>query len=124
MSIAEPATERLDHEATEVGSVFVSNYPPYSFWAENRVPRAHEALAGTPDGDVPLGLYLHIPFCRKRCKFCYFRVFTDKNSQQIRDYIDAVSAEVELYSQQPVLQGRDRRFLQSTPALCAADPPG
>ena len=27
-----------------------------------------------------LGVYLHIPFCRKRCHFCYFRVYTDKNS--------------------------------------------
>ena len=29
---------------------------------------------------VPLGLYLHIPFCRKRCHFCYFRVYTNKNA--------------------------------------------
>ena len=35
--------------------------------------------------DVPLGLYLHIPFCRKRCKFCYFRVYTDKNAARRRD---------------------------------------
>ena len=34
---------------------------------------------------MPLGLYLHIPFCRKRCKFCYFRVYTDKNAQRRRD---------------------------------------
>ena len=35
-----------------------------------------------PDA-APLGLYLHIPFCRQRCKFCYFRVYTDKNSNDI-----------------------------------------
>ncbi len=33
---------------------------------------------------IPLGLYLHIPFCRKRCHFCYFRVYTDKNAQESR----------------------------------------
>ena len=38
-----------------------------------------------PAVDVPLGLYLHIPFCRKRCKFCYFRVYTDKNARRRRD---------------------------------------
>ena len=32
---------------------------------------------------MPLGLYLHIPFCRKRCQFCYFRVYTDKNAQEV-----------------------------------------
>ena len=39
------------------------------------------ALASPPT-DVPLGLYLHIPFCRKRCHFCYFRVYTDKNAER------------------------------------------
>ena len=37
-----------------------------------------------PAGESPLGLYLHIPFCRKRCKFCYFRVYTDKNGRRRR----------------------------------------
>ena len=37
----------------------------------------------SPPAEVPLGLYLHIPFCRKRCKFCYFRVFTDKNAAEV-----------------------------------------
>jgi len=36
-----------------------------------------------------LGLYLHIPFCRKRCKFCYFKVYTDKNANEIEIYLDA-----------------------------------
>jgi len=38
-------------------------------------------------------LYAHIPFCRKRCHFCYFKVYTDKDSQEIRSYLDAVLAE-------------------------------
>ena len=124
MSVAEPATARLDQEATEVGSVFVSNYPPYSFWNDDLVPRAHEALAQAPDASVPLGMYFHIPFCRKRCKFCYFRVFVDKNSDQIREYVDAVSTEVERYGEQPALQGRDLRFVYfggGTPSYISAD---
>ena len=44
---------------------------------------AQPALAAPPDPAVPLGLYLHIPFCRKRCHFCYFRVYTDKNAQEV-----------------------------------------
>ena len=40
----------------------------------------------------PLGLYLHIPFCRKRCHFCYFRVYTDKNAQEVGDYLDLLGA--------------------------------
>ncbi|MCA9237396.1 MAG: coproporphyrinogen III oxidase, partial [Planctomycetales bacterium] len=56
---------------TEVGSYFVSNYPPFSTWSADATGELRDVLA-TPPADVPLGLYLHIPFCRKRCKFCYF----------------------------------------------------
>ncbi|MDP7135182.1 MAG: coproporphyrinogen-III oxidase family protein, partial [Planctomycetota bacterium] len=58
-----------------------------------------------------LGLYLHIPFCRKRCKFCYFRVYTDKNANEVEVYLDALAREIELYSQQPVFEGRQFRFV-------------
>ena len=95
---SDPATTRADRSETEVGSVFVSNYPAYSFWGEEDVPQAHRALADPPHPDTKLGLYLHIPFCRKRCKFCYFRVYTDKNSQQIQTYLDALAREVEHYA--------------------------
>ena len=59
-----------------------------------------------PSPDTPLGLYLHIPFCRKRCKFCYFRVYTDKNARDVETYLDALVKEVELYSRLPVVGGR------------------
>ena len=77
---AEPATTRSDNPETEVGSVFVSNYPPYSFWSEDALAAVHQTLQQPSSAEIDLGLYLHIPFCRKRCKFCYFRVYTDKNS--------------------------------------------
>ena len=41
---------------------------------------------------MPLGLYLHIPFCRKRCHFCYFRVYTDKNAREVEQYLDLPGA--------------------------------
>lgn len=124
ISQPEPATARLDSEATEVGSVFVSNYPPYSFWSEDQSSAALDALAREPEQGTPLGLYVHIPFCRKRCKFCYFRVFTDKNSTQIHDYLDAVVREVELYSRQTAVAGRALRFVYfggGTPSYISAD---
>ena len=62
-------------------------------------------------GDVPLGLYLHIPFCRKRCKFCYFRVYTDRNSSEIQLYLDALAREVENFSGLPRIAGRSLQFV-------------
>ena len=60
---------------------------------------------------MPLGLYLHIPFCRKRCHFCYFRVYTDKNAQDVGRYLDALAREWELYARQPAIAGRPLNFV-------------
>ena len=95
---------------TEVGSYFIANYPPFSQWSAEALPEARAAL-NSPPADVPLGLYLHIPFCRKRCKFCYFRVYTDKNAHDVEDYVSALSREIELVSRLPVMGGRPFRFV-------------
>src|SRR5580765_8591679 len=81
---------------TKAGNYFVSNYPPYSFWKPDYVGEAHAALERPPQPGTPLGVYLHIPFCRKRCHFCYFKVYTDKDSSEIEGYLDAAIAELRL----------------------------
>ena len=96
---------------TEVGSYFISNYPPYSQWKADYLPEIESVLHRQPRPDVPLGLYLHIPFCRKRCKFCYFKVFTQVKSEEIERYVAALSREIELVSQLEVMGGRPFRFV-------------
>jgi oxygen-independent coproporphyrinogen-3 oxidase len=99
-------------EQTEVGSYFVANYPPFSVWTKDAVQtEARQALATPPAPGVPLGLYLHIPFCRKRCHFCYFRVYTDKNAKEVAEYLDTLTREWELYAAQPALAGRPLDFV-------------
>ena len=97
--------------ATEVGSYFISNYPPFSLWNRDQVSEIRQALAAEPDRSVPMGLYLHIPFCRKRCKFCYFRVYTNQNANAIARYVEALAKEVELLSHERGVQGRDLKFV-------------
>jgi coproporphyrinogen III oxidase-like Fe-S oxidoreductase len=119
----EPATSTIDSAETQVGSVFVSNYPPYSFWKPTYIPDAERAL-NNPPTDNTLGLYLHIPFCRKRCKFCYFRVYTDKNSDEVQAYLNALSKEVELYGPLPSVNGRPLKFVYfggGTPSFISAN---
>ena len=99
-------------EQTEVGSYFVANYPPFSVWTEEYVTSdAVPVLDAPPVPGVPLGMYLHIPFCRKRCHFCYFRVYTDKNADEVNAYLDALVHETELYSQLQAIHGRDLNFI-------------
>jgi len=96
--------------STEVGNYFVSNYPPFSQWKPELVSDALKALDQPPKISEPLGLYIHVPFCRKRCLFCYFKVYTDKNASEIEVYLDALIKENELYSRTAAFQGRQLRF--------------
>src|SRR5919107_774689 len=94
-------------EQTEVGSYFVANYPPFSVWtAEAVAAEARPALGTPPAAGIPLGVYLHIPFCRKRCHFCYFRVYTDKNAKEVESYLDLLVREWELYAGTEALASR------------------
>lgn len=108
MSTAE--TDRTEKK-TEVGSYFISNYPPYSRWNTDALPAVENALNQPPKVSTPLGLYLHIPFCRKRCKFCYFKVFTDVKAVEVQRYVDALCKEISMVAELPVMGQRPFRFV-------------
>jgi oxygen-independent coproporphyrinogen-3 oxidase len=113
----------LADEKTGLGNYFVANYPPFSFWKPNHLADALQAIASPPRPATPLGLYLHIPFCRKRCKFCYFRVYTDKNARDVETYLQALLKEIELYSRQPIVGGRPLKYVYfggGTPSYLSA----
>ena len=108
---------------TKPGNYFVSNYPPFSFWKEDEVPCVESMLGSPSPGTAPLGIYYHVPFCRKRCHFCYFRVYTDKNSHDVRRYMDATIRELEAYANSPYLKGRKPKFIYfggGTPSYLSA----
>ena len=95
-------------ETTEPGSYFVANYPPFDRWNENAVPQVVNAFDAVAT-DADLGLYLHIPFCRKRCKFCYFRVYTDVSASDVERYSNAVIHEARLVAEQAALHAPEQR---------------
>jgi oxygen-independent coproporphyrinogen III oxidase len=98
-------------DETEVGSYFVANYPPFSVWTADAVEGDALPALCSPPAPTPLGLYLHVPFCRKRCHFCYFRVYTDKNAQEVEEYLGVMAREWELYNAYPALNGRPLNFV-------------
>ncbi len=119
-----PLQKPAEEEATEAGNYFVANYPPFSFWKPEYKTKVEDVLDRPPPRDVPLGVYFHIPFCRKRCHFCYFRVYTDKNAAEIRAYINAGIREYEIVAQRAYLQGRKPRFVYfggGTPSYLSVD---
>src|SRR2546426_1885607 len=125
-SVAIPVPSKAPplQKETTVGNYFVSNYPPYSFWKPEFTGEIFAAVERPPKTDTPLGIYVHIPFCRKRCHFCYFKVYTDKNSEAIRHYIDAVLREFTLYAGKPFVGGRKPNFIYfggGTPSYLSTD---
>jgi len=101
----------LTEDKTKVGNYFVSNYPPFSVWPSDNVQEALQALDKPGDQKNPLGLYVHIPFCRKRCHFCYFKVYTGVNAAQVNDMLDKLVLELEMYADKPFINGRQLDFV-------------
>ena len=54
----------------------------------------------------PLTLYLHIPFCKHKCKYC-FLPRCEGGEQNVKQYLDALHKEIEMYAGQPYIQDHE-----------------
>lgn len=73
--------------------------------------------------DEDLGLYVHIPFCRRRCHFCAFYLEIAR-SDRIALFHSALVQEIALYRRQGLLNGRSLQsiyFGGGTPTSLSAD---
>ncbi len=48
----------------------------------------------TRKNKTPLGIYIHVPFCRSKCQYCDFYSVTDKDDRLLAGYQDAVCAHI------------------------------
>ena len=39
---------------------------------------------------TPLGIYIHVPFCRSKCQYCDFYSVTSKDDSLLEGYLKAV----------------------------------
>jgi oxygen-independent coproporphyrinogen III oxidase len=51
-----------------------------------------------------LSLYVHVPFCKKRCKFCEYVVLEETNDETQDEYIELLLKEMKMYSK--LLKGK------------------
>jgi oxygen-independent coproporphyrinogen-3 oxidase len=70
------------HEAADVPALLVSE------WA-----KADE-----------VSLYVHIPFCKTRCKFCEYAVLSGEDAEAEADYVELLRREMTMYA--PLLRGK------------------
>ena len=92
--------------ATSRRDRFIFQYPPFGTMRPEAtgdfVAHMHEA----PATDEPFQLYLHIPFCRVRCTFCYYNVVPNTFRTVVDPYVASLHREIDLVSKLPALQGR------------------
>jgi oxygen-independent coproporphyrinogen-3 oxidase len=129
MHISNPATVcdlPAGSESKEplAGNYFVSAYPPFSAWSSKESPSIVDSLRSLPpDRAVPWGVYIHLPFCDKRCDYCYYLSFGGTPRHVIESYVEQLGQEAKLYSELPRFKGRSPRFVYfggGTPSLLAA----
>lgn len=65
-----------------------------------------EALLST---DVPLSLYIHLPFCHKLCYYCGCNRVITRHQGKADTYLDALAEEMQLYA--PLVRHRGIRHL-------------
>jgi oxygen-independent coproporphyrinogen-3 oxidase len=68
------------------------------------------------------GVYVHIPFCVRRCPYCDFVSFTGASPGEQDDYVRALLREVDLYMEGMALPAADSLYLGGgTPACLAGE---
>src|SRR4051794_10274680 len=68
---------------------------------------------------TPFGVYVHIPFCAKRCDYCAFATWTDRH-HLIEAYLDALVEDVSRHT--PTMPVADTIFVGGgTPTLVPAE---
>ncbi|MCC6823898.1 MAG: coproporphyrinogen III oxidase family protein [Verrucomicrobia subdivision 3 bacterium] len=104
-----PAHPPPVHEPV-AGNYFVAVYPPFSAWDSEQVSALHKALE-RPAPEKPLGIYVHLPFCQKKCDYCYYLSYIAQPAVVVDQYLETVVRELALYSERPGVKGRPLSFV-------------
>jgi oxygen-independent coproporphyrinogen-3 oxidase len=77
---------------------FIASYPPFESLTA-------DGVSGIWD-QRRFGLYVHLPYCRKRCTFCFYKVYTNRNAMPIDRYLAALFREIDAYAARTELHTR------------------
>jgi oxygen-independent coproporphyrinogen-3 oxidase len=73
-----------------------TSYPTAPYFTPEFGPlQWQEHIRSTSDNERDLSLYVHIPFCQKRCLFCGCNVIVTSKHEIAADYLDQLQREIE-----------------------------
>ncbi len=74
-----------------------TSYPTVPEWTKDFTPADYlAALRRAGKSSDPLSLYIHIPFCKKRCHFCGCTTFINHAEDAPERYLETIAAELAL----------------------------
>lgn len=121
---APPAFSCGSGDEQELGKYFICAYPPFGLWKPDAADAARSVLSSEAKSSEVLGLYVHFPFCVRRCDYCYYKSYADSTHSDRERYLDSLDRELALYSEMPAIAGRKVKFVYfggGTPSLLTAD---
>ena len=72
-----------------------TSYPTVPYWKEGISPDQYkQILAKANIKDKPLSLYIHLPFCERRCSFCGCNTHITKRKDRLISYAESLKKEI------------------------------
>ncbi|MGD2084784.1 MAG: coproporphyrinogen-III oxidase family protein [Candidatus Aminicenantes bacterium] len=82
---------------------FINQYPPFNLANAREAKEMHQK--------EDLLIYVHIPFCPKKCGYCYYKSVDHHTTGLIDQYLDSLKKEILLFSQQPEFEKKQMKSL-------------
>lgn len=82
---------------------FINQYPPFNLANAAEVKDMYQK--------EDLLLYVHIPFCHKKCGYCYYKSFDTHTPEMMDQYLEDVKKEILIFSQRPEAQNKQMKSL-------------
>ncbi len=73
------------------------HYPPITMYPDAG-PEEFLSTYQPPD-DGEFVIYVHIPYCARRCVFCHYPVVTGRSEDEMVEYVDLLGRELEMWKQ-------------------------
>ena len=72
-----------------------TSYPTALQFHDQLTPDDYRAKAAeSNDSDVPLSLYIHIPFCHSLCYYCGCNKIVTRNERRVARYMEMLNKEI------------------------------
>jgi oxygen-independent coproporphyrinogen-3 oxidase len=73
-----------------------TSYPTAPVWTDAITGEHYRAALqkASDQKDIPLALYVHIPFCRTRCFYCGCNTCITRSTDSVSDYLDMLEREI------------------------------